>query len=127
MKPPCGSGDIQPQTQIAGKAKGRQEAHEARGPGGYPAGSGTRADQANIDNAKLQLIYTEIRSPITGVAGLRLIDHGNIVHAADSTGIVVITQVQPIAVVFNIPEDALPQVRAVARAFRSRRGTGTTR
>jgi multidrug efflux pump subunit AcrA (membrane-fusion protein)/beta-lactamase regulating signal transducer with metallopeptidase domain len=75
----------------------------------------TRTDQANIENAKLQLIYTQIRAPITGVAGLRLVDPGNIVHAADSTGIVIITQLQPIGVVIAIPEDVLPQVRARMR------------
>jgi RND family efflux transporter MFP subunit len=75
----------------------------------------TRTDQANIENAKLRLIYTEIRAPIAGVAGLRLVDPGNIVHAADSTAIVTITQLQPIAVVFNLAEDALPQVRAWMR------------
>jgi multidrug efflux system membrane fusion protein len=75
----------------------------------------TRTDQANIQNANLQLIYTQIRSPIAGVAGLRLVDPGNIVQAADSTAIVTITQLQPIAVVFNVPEDALPQVRARMR------------
>jgi multidrug efflux system membrane fusion protein len=72
----------------------------------------TNADQAGLERAKLLVTYTQIRSPITGVAGLRLVDPGNIVHAADSTGIVVINQLQPIAVVFNIPEDILPQVLA---------------
>jgi multidrug efflux system membrane fusion protein len=71
-----------------------------------------RTDRANVDNAKLQLTYSEIRAPIAGVAGLRLIDPGNIVHAADATGILVITQLQPIAVLFTIPENDLPQVRA---------------
>jgi RND family efflux transporter MFP subunit len=71
-----------------------------------------RADQANVDNAKLQMTYTQVRAPITGVAGLRLVDPGNIVHAADPTGILIITQLQPIAVLFTIPEDSLPQVRA---------------
>ncbi len=71
-----------------------------------------RTDQANVDNAKLQLTYSEIRAPIAGVAGLRLIDPGNMVHATDSTGILVITQLQPIAVLFTIPENDLPQVRA---------------
>jgi RND family efflux transporter MFP subunit len=71
-----------------------------------------RADQANVENAKLQLIYTQITAPITGVAGLRLVDPGNMVHAADTTGILVITQLEPIAVLFSIPEDSLPQVRA---------------
>ena len=66
--------------------------------------------QANVDLAKLQLAYAMIGSPITGVAGLRMIDPGNFVHAGDP--IVTITQLQPIAVMFSIPEDALPQVLA---------------
>jgi multidrug efflux system membrane fusion protein len=74
-----------------------------------------RADQANVDNAKLQLSYTQVRAPITGIAGLRLVDPGNIVHAADATGILIITQLDPIAVLFAISEDSLPQVRARLR------------
>jgi len=58
------------------------------------------------------LSYTQIASPITGVAGLRLVDPGNIVRAADASGIVIINQLQPIAVLFNLTEDILPQVRA---------------
>jgi multidrug efflux system membrane fusion protein len=68
------------------------------------------ADQAAVDTAKLQLTYCHITSPLTGRIGLRLVDKGNIVHAADPNGLAVITQLQPIAVVFNIPEDALRQV-----------------
>jgi len=71
-----------------------------------------RADQAVVDNARLQLSYTQIAAPITGMAGLRLVDPGNIVRAADTTGIVIINQLQPIAVLFHLPEDNLPQVRA---------------
>jgi multidrug efflux system membrane fusion protein len=67
-------------------------------------------DQAAIDNAKLQLIYCKIIAPISGRIGLRLVDPGNIVHAADTNGMLVITQVQPIAVLFTIPEDSLPPV-----------------
>jgi len=74
-----------------------------------------RADQANVENAKLQLVYTQITAPITGVASLRLVDPGNIVHAADTTGILIITQLEPIAVLFTIPEDRLPEVRARLR------------
>jgi RND family efflux transporter MFP subunit len=70
-----------------------------------------KAENANVEKAKLQLIYTQITAPITGVAGLRLVDPGNIVHAADSA-ILIITQIEPIAVLFTIPEDNLPQVRA---------------
>ena len=74
-----------------------------------------RLYQAKIDDAKLRLSYTQVRAPISGVAGLRLVDPGNVVHAADTTGIVIITQLQPISVVFTIPEDQLPQVRARIR------------
>jgi membrane fusion protein, multidrug efflux system len=67
-------------------------------------------DQGLIDSARVQLTYCRITSPIGGRAGLRLVDPGNIVHAADAGGIVVITQLQPIAVVFTIPEDNIPAV-----------------
>jgi len=69
-----------------------------------------KADQATIDNAKLQLIYSRITSPISGRVGLRLVDIGNIVHASDTTGLLVITQLQPIAVIFTLPQDQLQQV-----------------
>ena len=65
------------------------------------------ADQAQIDNARVQLEYTTIHSPISGRTGFRLVDVGNIVHAADRTGIVVVTQLQPIAVMFTLPEEDL--------------------
>ena len=69
-----------------------------------------QADQAQIDSAKLNLEYSRITSPIDGRIGLRLVDPGNIVHASDSNGLVVITQMEPISVVFTIPEDSLPTV-----------------
>jgi multidrug efflux system membrane fusion protein len=68
------------------------------------------ADQGQIDNIKLQLVYCHIAAPISGRVGLRLVDAGNIVHANDINGLVVITQLQPITVIFPIPEDSLPQV-----------------
>jgi len=68
------------------------------------------ADQAAIDNAKLNLSYTHITAPISGRAGLRLVDAGNMIHAADANGLVIITQLQPIAALFSIPEDQLPEV-----------------
>jgi membrane fusion protein, multidrug efflux system len=71
-----------------------------------------KVDQSQIDNANLQLAYCHITAPIGGRLGLRLVDQGNIIHASDSNGLVVITQLQPIAVVFAIPEDSLPQVLA---------------
>jgi multidrug efflux system membrane fusion protein len=69
-----------------------------------------KADQAQIDSAKLQLIYSRITAPITGRLGLRQVDVGNIVHTADTNGIVVITQLQPITVVFTLPEDNISAV-----------------
>jgi multidrug efflux system membrane fusion protein len=68
------------------------------------------ADQAQIDNAKIQLEYTVIRSPMDGRAGLRLIDEGNMIRASDPTGIVVVMQLQPIAVIFTLPEEDLPKI-----------------
>jgi multidrug efflux system membrane fusion protein len=70
-----------------------------------------RADQASIDNTKTTLDYATIHSPINGRAGIRLVDVGNILHAADQTGIVVINQLKPIYVVYTIPQQALPAVQ----------------
>jgi multidrug efflux system membrane fusion protein len=75
-----------------------------------------KQDTANIDSAKLNLVYAKVTAPITGVVGLRLVDPGNIVHASDTNGMIVITQLQPIAVLFTIPEDSLPQVTQKLRA-----------
>ncbi|MGA8150502.1 MAG: MdtA/MuxA family multidrug efflux RND transporter periplasmic adaptor subunit [Terriglobales bacterium] len=69
-----------------------------------------RTDQAAIDSAKLNLVYCHITSPISGRVGLRLVDPGNIVHATDTNPLLVITQLQPIAVLFTLPEDQLPTV-----------------
>ena len=74
-----------------------------------------QSDQAQIDNARLQLTYCRITSPIEGRVGLRLVDPGNIVHAADANGMLVITEVQPIAVVFTLPEDNIPEVMATMK------------
>jgi len=73
-------------------------------------------DQAQVETAKLNLEYSHIVSPVDGVTGIRLVDPGNLVHAADATGIVVITQLDPIAVIFTLPQDNLPSVsEAMAR------------
>ena len=93
-------------------------------------------DQALVDNAKLNLVYTRIIAPVSGRIGLRLVDQGNYVSLADATGICVITQMQPMSVLFTIPEDFLPQVRkrlrdgatlqttALDRAQKAELGTG---
>ncbi len=73
-------------------------------------------DQGQIDTAKLQLVYSRITAPVAGRIGLRLVDPGNIVHATDTTGLVVITQLEPITVIFTIPEDHLPPVLAKLKA-----------
>jgi multidrug efflux system membrane fusion protein len=69
-----------------------------------------RTDQAQIDNAKLQLVYCNITAPFTGRVGLRQVDPGNIVHAADTNPMLILTQLQPIGVIFTLPEDQLPTV-----------------
>lgn len=73
-------------------------------------------DQGQIDNAKLQLVYARITAPISGRIGLRPVDPGNIVHATDTTGLALITQLEPMTVIFTIPEDQLPAVQARLKA-----------
>ncbi|MEH6950581.1 efflux RND transporter periplasmic adaptor subunit [Nitrobacter sp. NHB1] len=73
-----------------------------------------RADQAAIDNAQAMLGYTKIIAPISGRVGLRQVDRGNIIHASDATGLVVITQLQPIAVQFSLPQQQIVRVNAAA-------------
>jgi len=77
-----------------------------------------KTDEGAVDNAKLQLIYCRITSPLDGRVGLRLVDPGNIVHAADVNGLVIITQMEPITVVFTLAEDHLPEVLAGQRRER---------
>ncbi|HMK72650.1 MAG TPA: efflux RND transporter periplasmic adaptor subunit, partial [Myxococcaceae bacterium] len=67
-------------------------------------------DQAQVETARLNLDYARIASPIDGVTGIRQVDPGNLVHASDANGIVVITQLDPIAVLFTLPQDDLPRV-----------------
>ena len=69
-------------------------------------------DQATIDNAATQLSYTTITSPLNGRTGIRLVDQGNIIHATDTGGLVVITQLHPITAIFTLPEENLPEISA---------------
>jgi multidrug efflux system membrane fusion protein len=69
-----------------------------------------KTDQGAVDNAKLQIVYCHLTAPISGRIGLRLVDPGNIVHASDANPLLVITQMQPITVIFTLPEDSLPPV-----------------
>src|SRR3954447_26225772 len=72
------------------------------------------ADQAAIDNAQATLGYTKIVAPLSGRAGLRQVDQGNIIHASDTTGLVIITQLQPIAVQFSLPQQQIVRVNAAS-------------
>jgi multidrug efflux system membrane fusion protein len=70
----------------------------------------TQADRAQIDNARLQVTYSRITAPVSGRVGLRLVDQGNVVRAADQTGLLVITELEPITMLFTLPEDSLSLV-----------------
>src|SRR3984885_10133085 len=70
----------------------------------------TQSDQASINSAKATLDYTDVVAPLTGLTGIRQVDEGNIIHASDTTGIVTITQIKPIAVLFNLPQQNLPDL-----------------
>jgi len=75
-----------------------------------------KADQGQVESARVNLIYCRITSPVSGRVGLRQIDPGNIVHAADTNGLVVVTQLQPMSVIFPVPEDNLPEVLGRVKA-----------
>ena len=87
----------------------QQQADDQAGVVGQLEGA-VRVDQAAIETARLNLDYTRITSPIDGVTGIRIVDPGNIVHASDPGGIVLVTQLDPVAVVFTLPQDHLPSV-----------------
>lgn len=87
----------------------QQQADDQRALVGQGEGA-LRVDRAAVEAAQLNLDYARIVSPIDGVAGIRSVDPGNLVHASDPTGIVVLTQLDPIAVLFTLPQDVLPQV-----------------
>jgi multidrug efflux system membrane fusion protein len=86
-----------------------QQADQQAATVGQLAGA-IEVDRGQIDAAKLNLDYANIRSPIDGVTGVRLVDPGNLVHSTDANGLVLITQLDPIAVLFSLPQDMLPQV-----------------
>jgi multidrug efflux system membrane fusion protein len=94
--------------QEAGEAASQQQRDTAAAAVGQYEGA-VLIDQSQIDNANLQLTYCRVTSPLTGKIGLRLVDQGNVVHQTDANGLAVITQLEPIAVIFTLPEDSLPQ------------------
>ena len=95
--------------ETAGEAATQQQRDTAAAAVAQSEGA-VKSDQGSIDAAKLNLTYSRITAPISGRIGLRLVDQGNIVHASDANGLMVITQVQPITIVFSLPEDDLPQI-----------------
>jgi multidrug efflux system membrane fusion protein len=96
-------------TLLSSNAINRQQADTQRALVAQLA-AGVRADDGAIEAAKVQLDYAGITSPIDGITGIRLVDQGNIVHATDTTGMVVVAQLQPISIVFTLPEDDLQSV-----------------
>jgi membrane fusion protein, multidrug efflux system len=75
-----------------------------------------KADQTQIDSARLNLDWAQVKSPIDGVTGVRLVDPGNVVHQTDTTGLVVVTELDPIAVFFTLPEDDLPAIQSAMKS-----------
>src|SRR5205823_13540134 len=92
----------------------QQQADDQRALVGQFEGA-VRIDRAAIETAKLNLAYARITSPIDGIAGIRNVDQGNLVHASDATGIVTVAQLDPIAVIFTLPQDVLPQIAGELR------------
>jgi RND family efflux transporter, MFP subunit len=92
-----------------------QENAQAQQAAAGQSGGSIKADQAAIQAAKVNLNYTKITSPINGVVGLRQVDPGNIVHASDANGLLVVTQLEPITVIFTLPEDHIPDVLDLTR------------
>jgi membrane fusion protein, multidrug efflux system len=96
--------------QTAGTLANTQQQIDTQGALVRQLEAAVAADQANIEAARTQLDYTTIKAPLSGRTGIRLLDQGNIVHATDTTGLVVITQLQPISVIFTLPQDQLQEV-----------------
>jgi multidrug efflux system membrane fusion protein len=102
--------DLQRYTELAARSFSPKQQLDTQRAMVAQLGAQIRGDQAAIDNAQTQLGYTTITSPLTGRIGIRVVDQGNIVRATDTNGIVVVTQIQPISVVFTLPEDDLQSV-----------------
>jgi multidrug efflux system membrane fusion protein len=102
--------DYQRTATLAAKGDATQQLLDQRTANVASLTAQVQADEAAIESANVQLAYTTIRSPLTGRAGFRLVDPGNIVHANDQAGVLTITQLQPISVVFTAPEQQLPEI-----------------
>jgi multidrug efflux system membrane fusion protein len=107
--------DLQRSTTLAAKGIATKQSLDTQKAQVSALDATVAADQAAIDTASLQLEFTTVRAPLSGRAGLRLLDPGSIVHASDANGLVTITQMQPITALFTVPQDDLPDVLAAMR------------
>ncbi len=103
--------DLQRDAELVAQKIATQQAYDTQKALVAQLEATVKADQAAIDSAKVQLDYTTINSPLDGRTGIRLVDQGNIVHATDANGLVVITQLRPISVVFTLPEQSLNDIQ----------------
>lgn len=108
--------DLQRTTTLAKQGDATQQLLDQRTAAVAQLAAQIQADQAAIESSKVQLAYTTIRAPLTGRAGFRLVDAGNIVHANDQTGVLTITQLTPISVIFTAPEGQLPTISAALKS-----------
>ena len=102
--------DLERETVLVNKKIDAQSLYDAAKALADQLAAAVKADQAAIDSAQVQLDYTTISSPLDGRTGIRLVDQGNIIHAADTNGLVVITQLKPVSVVFTLPEQNLGEI-----------------
>jgi len=102
--------DLERYQNTAAKGYSSAQQLDTQGATAQSAAALVQADNATVENARVQLGYTTIVAPLDGVTGIRLVDQGNIVHASDATGLVVITQVQPISAIFTLPQDTLSKI-----------------
>ena len=108
--------DLERTSTLAKQGNATQQLLDQRTANAASLAAQVQADQASIESANVQLAYTTIRAPLTGRAGFRLVDPGNIVHAGDQNGILTITQLQPISVIFTAPEQELPAINEALKS-----------
>ncbi len=99
-------------TQLLGKGFATEQLSDTQKAQVAQLQSTVKADEALIEQSKVQLSYTRLTSPIPGITGVRQIDVGNVIHPTDPNGLVVVTQVEPISLIFTLPESDLPRFRS---------------
>lgn len=108
--------DLQRYEELARKSFATQQQLDTTRALADQLSAAVRGDQASLESARVQLEHTSIRSPINGRVGIKQVDVGNIVHASESTALVMLTQMQPISVIFTLPEDTLPSILNAMKA-----------